>query len=112
MRLFVELLQFVFSIPDVTTFLSNRLSQDPLEKLFRQQRQRGRVNENPNSQDFFKNTQALRVVNSVCNNIKGNCRGNKDITTIEQMPLFISMLNYCFLNFIMMKNFVMTLCTV
>jgi len=45
------------------------------------------VNENPNSQDFFKNTQALRVVNGVCNNIKGNCRGNKDITTIEQMPL-------------------------
>jgi hypothetical protein len=60
-------------ITGVTAFLSNRLCQDPLENVFGQQRQRGRVNENPNSRDFLKNTQALRVVNGVCRNVKGNC---------------------------------------
>lgn len=57
-------------------FMTNRLCQDPLEKFFGQQRQRGRVNENPNVSQFLKNTQALRVVNNVCRKtVKGNCRG-------------------------------------
>ena len=58
--------------------MSERLSQDPLENFFGCQRQRGRTGENPNVQQFCKNTQALRVINSVCGTIaKGNCRGQK-----------------------------------
>jgi len=63
---FVELVEFVFTIPGVKAFLSERISQDPLEKFFGCQRQRGRVNENPTAMQFYKNTQALRVVNTVC----------------------------------------------
>ena len=86
-RSFIELMQFAFTIPGVTTFLSNRICQDPLENFFGQQRQRGRVNENPNSRDFLKNTQALRVVNGVCRNVKGNCQGSKEICPDYAAPL-------------------------
>ena len=75
----VDLIEYVFTIPGVTVFLSERLCQDPLEKFFGCQRQRGGTNENPTVQEFCRNTQALRVVNSVCSNVrKGNCRGHKD----------------------------------
>lgn len=75
---FVELVEFIFTIPGVTVFfLSNRICQDPLENFFGQQRQRGRVNENPNVLEFVKNTQALRVVNSSCATARGNCRGKR-----------------------------------
>ena len=47
-------------------FLSNNLCQDSLENFFGCQRQRGVTSENPTVQDFFNNTQALRVVNSMC----------------------------------------------
>ena len=43
---FIELVEFALSLPDVTVFLSNRLCQDPLEKFFEQQRQRGRAASN------------------------------------------------------------------
>lgn len=61
-------------------FMTNRLCQDPLEKFFGQQRQKGRVNENPNVSQFLKNNQALRVVNGVCRGTvkAGNCRGSND----------------------------------
>ena len=58
-RSFIEFVEFVFTIPGVHVFLSNKLSQDNLEKFFGQQRQRGRVNENPDAMEFIKNTQAL-----------------------------------------------------
>jgi len=73
---FVELVRFIFKIPGVKFFLSERISQDPLENFFGCQRQRGRTGENPNVQQFCKNTQALRVINSVCGTVaKGNCCG-------------------------------------
>ena len=53
-------------MPDVQSFLSQRLCQDPLERFFGLQRQRGSVHENPNVVEFSKNTQALRVIKSVC----------------------------------------------
>jgi hypothetical protein len=70
-------------------FLSNKLCQDPLEKFFGQQRQRGRVNENPTVNDFIKNSQALRVVHGICSNVRGNCHaGNsKDLCTDDAGPL-------------------------
>jgi hypothetical protein len=68
----VELLKYLFTLPDFTVFMSNRLCQDPLESFFGQQRQRGRVNENPNVLEFIRNTQALP-----CANIKGSGRGSQ-----------------------------------
>lgn len=79
---FLELVEYIFTIPGVDYFFSERLCQDPLEKFFGCQRQRGKSNENPNVQQFCSNSQALRVINGTCANVsKGNCRGNK--TTID-----------------------------
>lgn len=39
------------------------MCQDPLEKFFGNQRQRGGTNENPTVKEFCKNIQALRVIN-------------------------------------------------
>ena len=75
----MELVRFIFKIPGVETFLSERLTQDPLEQFFGMQRQRGGTSENPSVQAFCKNTQALRVVNSVCSGVsRGNYRGRKE----------------------------------
>ena len=91
---FVELVEYLFSIPGVSVFLSNRICQDPLENFFGQVRQKGRVNENPNASEFLKTTQALRVVNTTCKTVKGNCRGSRkkkaspqDDLEIENTPL-------------------------
>ncbi len=51
---FVELVEFLFTLPDVTVFLSNKLCQDTIEKFFGKQRQRGRVHDNPNVCEFKK----------------------------------------------------------
>lgn len=72
---FIDLVTYVFTIPGVKVFLSNRICQDPLENFFGRQRQRGRVNENPSTAEFLKNTQALRVINSTTSTVRGNCRG-------------------------------------
>ena len=86
---FVDLVDYVFSLPEVTLLLSQRLCQDPLEKFFGCQRQRGGTNENPTVAEFCKNTQALRVVNSLCRDtVRGNCRGNKHgHNTVEEENL-------------------------
>ena len=74
----MELVKYIFTIPGVKFFLSERLCQDPLENYFGCQRQRGGRHENPNVNDFCKDSQALKVINSVCGSIsKGNCRGKK-----------------------------------
>ena len=56
MSSFVELLQFIFKIPGVTSFLTEKLCQDPLEKFFGNQRQRGGTSDNPSVKEFCKNT--------------------------------------------------------
>ena len=87
-RSFVELVQYVFDIPGVDSFLSQRLCQDPLERFFGCQRQRGRVHDNPNAADFIKNTQAIRVIGSLPHPDKGNCRsscGDVDVFHSESL---------------------------
>ena len=87
---FVELVEYLFTnVPGVSVFLSNRLCQDPLENFFGQQRQRGRVHENPSVVEFIRNTQALRVIGTTCSNIRGNCRGGAvvhDVDLSEPLP--------------------------
>ena len=81
---FVALVKYAFTIPGVTSFLSEKLCQDPLDSFFGCQRQRGRVNENPTVHEFCQNTQALRVVNSICQNVvKGNCCRKREKTHVE-----------------------------
>jgi len=81
---FLELVPYILKIPGVKFFLSEHLSQDPLEKFFGCQRQRGRTNENPTCSAFLKNTNALRVINSVAGHVqKGNCRGRKHKVDVE-----------------------------
>jgi len=79
---FIELVEYIFSIPDVEKFLSGKLSQDPLEKFFGCVRQSRGTNENPNADKFVNIAQPLRVANSVCADVhtnieRGNCRGQK-----------------------------------
>ncbi len=75
---FVELVRYLFTIPGVKGFLSQKICQDPIEKFFGCQRQRGGTNDNPTVAEFTKNTNALRVINSFCRpSVRGNCRGNK-----------------------------------
>ena len=92
---FIELVKYVFTLPDLSmkVFLSQRVCQDPLENFFGCQRQRGGTHDNPNMQEFQKNMEALRVINSFARGpAKGNCRGfGGDYAHInmqkENMPL-------------------------
>ena len=73
---FTDLVEYIFTMPDVQVFLSQRICQDPLENFFGCQRQRGGTHDNPSVQEFQKNMQALRVINSFARGpAKGNCRG-------------------------------------
>ena len=68
----MELVQHLFTIPGVKSFLSERIQQDPLEKYFGGQR-RGRL---PTVAQFLKNDQALRIINSInLDVVSGNTRG-------------------------------------
>ena len=87
---FIDLIAYIFTIPGVKSFLSERLSQDPLEKFFGRQRQRGCRNENPNVKEFLVNNQALRIVDSIkIDTEKGNTRGSntENITVVSDGPL-------------------------
>ena len=76
---FIDLVKYLFTYPNIRYFLSEKICQDPLEKFFGCQRQRGRVNENPTVFYFIKNTQALRVCGNLAQEVKGNCRGTKSL---------------------------------
>lgn len=52
-RSLIDMVKYLFAQPTIKSFLSEKISQDPLEKFFGIQRQRGRVNENPNVREFF-----------------------------------------------------------
>jgi len=81
----LELVPYLFSLSGVKVFLTERLCQDPLEKFFGNQRQRGGTHDNPTAQEFYSNTRALRVVNSFCiGSVKGNCRGSREPVNIEE----------------------------
>ena len=78
MHSFLELIPIVFKIPGVVCFMTEKLSQDPLEKFFGCQRQQGNTNDNPKVHEFLTNTQSLRVIDSInVHQITGNCRGTK-----------------------------------
>ena len=71
---FTDLVEYIFTMPDVQVFLSQWICQDPLENFFGCQWQCGGTHDNPSVQEFQKNMQALRVINSFARGpAKGNC---------------------------------------
>ena len=84
----MKLVRYLFTLPDVSSFLSQLICQDPLERFFGCQRQRGGVHDNPNVPEFLKNTQALRVIQSIVRPPKrGNCRGgDEDVSSGDDHP--------------------------
>ena len=60
----VELTRYLLSHLGVQYFLSEKLTQDPLESFFGRQRMRGGYNENPNVQSFLYGSNSLRVQGS------------------------------------------------
>lgn len=68
----------ILEIPGVSVFLSEKVSQDPLEKHFGRLRQHGQTNENPTVAEVLNSTQTLRVINGVLvDDITGNTRGKR-----------------------------------
>ena len=87
---FVGLIKYIFTIPGVKSFLSERISQDPLEKFFGRQRQTGAVNEHPTANQIFTNNQSLRLANSIkIETHKGNTQNKRinKFTEISDTPL-------------------------
>ena len=89
----MELVRYIFIIPGVNSFLSQRVCQDALEQFIGSQRQRRGTHDDPNVLEFMKNTQGLRVVNSIVKPPKsGNCHDRKQDVDIpvskeNSMPL-------------------------
>ena len=85
---FIQLIEYLYSQPEVTNnklaFLSQNICQDPLENYFGCQQQRGGTSDNPSVQEYYQNTEALRVIDSFCRNpVRGNCRGVNKASPIE-----------------------------
>jgi len=78
---------YILKIPGVGYFLSEHFSQDPLEKFFGCQRQRGQTNENLTCSAFLKNTNALRVINSVAGHVQKHGRKHKVDVEAENVLL-------------------------
>ena len=70
---FVEMARYLLSQEQGLFLLSEKISQDPLENYFGQQRARGGRNEHPNMQQCIHNAAALRVQKSFAlNPVMGN----------------------------------------
>ena len=73
---FVALTPMLLRQDGVKYFLSEKLSQDPLEEYFAKQRQRGGSNENPELNDVNRNFLALNVAgDDMVKVMSGNCAG-------------------------------------
>ena len=76
----LELIPIVFQIPGVKYLLSGRISQDPLEKYFGMQHQKGKTNDNPTVMEVVKNGETLRLVGTMWfDDAKGNCRKSEAV---------------------------------
>ncbi len=94
---FVEMTRFLLSQPDGqgNFFLSERISQDPLENYFGKQRSRGHRSGNPNFKECLQNAVAIRAQKSMeLDRVRGNCRrkrllgnDNSTINEDDEAPL-------------------------
>ena len=71
---FVEMAKFLLKDSSADLFLSERISQDPFENYFGQQKVRGGHNQNPNLQQCLYSAAAIRVQKSIATDpVHGNC---------------------------------------
>ena len=83
--------EYLLSQGEDLFLLSERISQDPLENYFGQQRARGGRNEHPDLQQCLHNAAALRVQKSMAlNPVRGNCKRKRcydEKHVINETPL-------------------------
>ena len=86
MRSFVELSTILLAVPGVQYILSEKLSQDPIERFFGKQRAAGGHNDNPTVQGFCSNTVSLRVQGSAAlEPVRGNCEAKKINDSFDEL---------------------------
>lgn len=86
--------KYLLSQPGSNLFLlSERISQDPLENYFGQQRSRGGRCDNPTIEQCLKNAVAIRAQRSLnLDLVRGNCRRKRQVmqndgSDIDSTPL-------------------------
>ena len=80
----MDLVKYLFTQPGVKLFLSERLSQDPLESFFGKQRQFGGGCNNPTVSQFISNRSSLRTQGSIAlNPVRGNVRVKRQLNEDE-----------------------------
>ena len=90
---FVEMTQYLLRQGEDLFILSERVSQDPLENYFGQQRARGGRSENPTMDLTIKNAAALRIQKSqALDPVRGNCSRKRRLyddlpPSIDSAPL-------------------------
>ena len=86
---FVEITKFLLQDPSQKLyFLSERLSQDPLENYFGQQRARGGRNENPSLHQCVHNAAAVRVQKSMAlEAVRGNCSRKRRLFSKKEQSI-------------------------
>ena len=85
---FVEMTRYLFSQPNSEGlfFLSERISQDPLENYFGKQRARGGRCDNPTVKECLKSAVAIRAQRSLnLDRVQGNCRRKRRVVDIDNM---------------------------
>ena len=93
MKSFVAIVRYLLGVPGVQYILSEKLSQDPLENYFGQQRARGGRCDNPTMSDCLHSAQSLRVQRSFAlQPVRGNCSKKRKLfseepPTIDDTPL-------------------------
>lgn len=92
-RSFVDLTQYLLSHPGAEGkfFLSERLTQDPLENYFGKQHSKGGRSDNPTAKQCLQNAASLRLQGSLAlDPIRGNCRQKRRLfaeETVDSTPL-------------------------
>lgn len=85
---FVEMTRYLLSQGKDLFILSERVSQDPLENYFGQQRSRGGRNEHPTLQQCVQNAAALRVQKSqALDPVRGNCSRKRRLQDTESLKI-------------------------
>ena len=83
---FVEMTQFLLSVPGVQYVLSEKLCQDPVEAFFGKQRAAGGWSDNPTVHQFCLNTVSLGVQGSAAlEPVRGNCGKRQCSTSSSDM---------------------------
>ena len=94
MKSFVEMTRYLLSWPgrENIFFLSERITQDPLQNYFGMQRASGRRCDNPSLKECLQNAVAIRAQRSLdIDDVQGNCRRKRSHTDktpqVDNTPL-------------------------